>query len=106
MKRGIEIKLIMFSQSLQNGSEKGLSLLLPWKDSPLVHRKERVGNDEAGIEIAFCPQSTARRTSTLGTVERKHPGCDLRETESAIDTGELLAENHGGRSFSLHFHHP
>ena len=84
-KRGVEIEVIVLGQSLQEGLQKRLSFHFPWKDGAFVKRKGGVWNNELRVDKAFCPQSAARGTSPLGTVEREHPRGDLGKTEPALD---------------------
>ena len=99
-------KFVLLSQRLQDGpcvaSLVRAGLPSQHHNSSLVDAQRFVGNHQILVKLHLVAQSVALRAGPKGVVERKAPGLDLVNADTAVRAGKALAEIHGLPADHIH----
>ncbi len=95
----------MLDHTAGNGNVPAvLQLFSPGRHSAFVERFCPVRNHKIRIDFHARAQAVARRTGTIRSVERKHPGRQFLVRYATIDTGKMLAEYEFSVVHHIHQH--
>ncbi len=84
---------VFFQNRFHDAHGIGMGIFRQGSKYTASHGKFRIRQYKFLIEFHVASQSRAFRTCSVGIVERKHAGGELRQADAAIHTGKILAEH-------------
>ena len=81
-----------FEQHLQLAHEERSRITGDCRDCPFTEGLGSIWHHHLRVDLHIDPEAGAGGAGSIRGVERKHARCDLRQANTAINAGEILAE--------------
>ena len=89
--RRLEIDLVPVGDRLDDRLVEALAAERPRHERALLDRQARVGDEQVGVDLELRAEPRAPRARAVRRVEREDPRLQLREADTVLGAGEVLA---------------
>ena len=96
----IQAVATLFQDGLHHTHGIGLAVLGQGRKHTLTYGQSGIRNNQFLVKLHMAAQPCADRAGTVGAIERKHAGSDLRQADAAVHAGKVLAEH---QKLSVHY---